>query len=30
VAFAKIGSGSLGGKGRGLAFMHKLIAQEDL
>ncbi|MBN1424768.1 histidine kinase [Candidatus Fermentibacteria bacterium] len=30
VAFAKIGSGSLGGKGRGLAFMHKLLAQEDV
>jgi DNA-binding NarL/FixJ family response regulator len=30
VAFAKIGSGSLGGKGRGLAFMHKLLAQEKL
>ena len=29
VAFAKIGSGSIGGKGRGLAFMHKLIAQEE-
>jgi len=27
-AFAKIGSGSLGGKGRGLAFMHKLLAHE--
>jgi CheY-like chemotaxis protein len=27
VAFAKIGSGSLGGKGRGLAFMHKLLAR---
>jgi hypothetical protein len=27
VAFAKIGEGSLGGKGRGLAFMHKLLAQ---
>ena len=30
VAFAKVGSGSLGGKGRGLAFMQKLLAQEDL
>lgn len=30
VAFAKIGHGSLGGKGRGLAFMHKLLAQEDV
>jgi CheY-like chemotaxis protein len=30
VAFAKIGNGSLGGKGRGLAFMHKLLAQEKL
>jgi len=29
VAFAKIGSGSLGGKGRGLAFMHKLLATEQ-
>jgi len=27
-AFAKIGSGSLGGKGRGLAFMHKILARE--
>jgi hypothetical protein len=27
VAFAKIGSGSLGGKGRGLAFMHKQLSQ---
>ena len=27
-AFAKIGSGSLGGKGRGLAFMHKILAHE--
>ncbi len=26
VAFAKVGSGSLGGKGRGLAFVHKLLA----
>ena len=26
VAFARIGTGSLGGKGRGLAFMHKLLA----
>jgi CheY-like chemotaxis protein len=30
VTFAKVGSGSLGGKGRGLAFMQKLLAQEDL
>ena len=30
VAFAKIGSGSLGGKGRGLAFMHKLLAKGTL
>jgi hypothetical protein len=30
VAFARIGSGSLGGKGRGLAFMHKLLATHDL
>jgi DNA-binding response OmpR family regulator len=29
-AFAKIGAGSLGGKGRGLAFMHKLLAQDRL
>lgn len=29
-AFAKIGSGSLGGKGRGLAFMHKILAKEML
>jgi CheY-like chemotaxis protein len=29
-AFAKIGTGSLGGKGRGLAFMHKLLAREEL
>jgi CheY-like chemotaxis protein len=29
-AFSKIGSGSLGGKGRGLAFMHKLLAREVL
>lgn len=27
VAFAKIGSGSLGGKGRGLAFVHKLLSK---
>jgi len=27
-AFAKIGSGSLGGKGRGLAFAHKILATE--
>ncbi len=26
VAFARIGTGSLGGKGRGLAFMHKVLA----
>jgi DNA-binding NarL/FixJ family response regulator len=30
VAFARIGTGSLGGKGRGLAFMHKLLASGDL
>jgi hypothetical protein len=30
VAFARVGTGSLGGKGRGLAFMHKLLASEDL
>ena len=29
-AFSKIGSGSLGGKGRGLAFMHKILARERL
>lgn len=29
-AFAKIGSGSLGGKGRGLAFMHKQLAHEGV
>jgi CheY-like chemotaxis protein len=28
VAFAKIGSGSLGGKGRGLAFVQKLLTKE--
>lgn len=28
VAFARIGTGSLGGKGRGLAFMHKLLAYD--
>lgn len=30
VAFAKVGSGSLGGKGRGLAFMHKLLAYDEV
>ncbi|MCD4748922.1 MAG: hypothetical protein K8R59_06055 [Thermoanaerobaculales bacterium] len=30
VAFARIGAGSLGGKGRGLAFMHKLLAYDDV
>ncbi|MDR3670994.1 MAG: PEP/pyruvate-binding domain-containing protein [Holophaga sp.] len=30
VTFAKMGSGSLGGKGRGLAFMQKLLALEDM
>ncbi len=30
VAFAKLGSGSLGGKGRGLAFVHKLLAQTQV
>jgi hypothetical protein len=30
VTFAKMGSGSLGGKGRGLAFMQKVLALEDL
>jgi CheY-like chemotaxis protein len=29
-AFAKIGTGSLGGKGRGLAFMHKILASDVL
>jgi CheY-like chemotaxis protein len=29
-AFSKIGSGSLGGKGRGLAFMHKMLARHAL
>jgi CheY-like chemotaxis protein len=29
-AFSKIGTGSLGGKGRGLAFMHKMLAREVL
>ena len=28
VAFAKIGKGSLGGKGRGLAFLQKILARE--
>ncbi|MCU0303526.1 MAG: hypothetical protein MUC56_05675 [Thermoanaerobaculales bacterium] len=28
-AFSKIGSGSLGGKGRGLAFMHKLLSRSS-
>jgi len=30
VAFSKIGSGSLGGKGRGLAFLQKLLSQERI
>jgi len=30
VAFSRIGTGSLGGKGRGLAFMHRLLAQKRL
>jgi hypothetical protein len=30
VTFAKMGTGSLGGKGRGLAFMQKLLAMEGL
>ncbi len=30
VSFAKVGEGSLGGKGRGLAFMHKLLSQERI
>ena len=30
VAFAKIGSGSLGGKGRGLAFAQKLLTNESI
>jgi hypothetical protein len=29
-AFSKIGTGSLGGKGRGLAFMHKILARDVL
>ncbi|MEJ2581113.1 MAG: PEP/pyruvate-binding domain-containing protein, partial [Acidobacteriota bacterium] len=29
-AFSKIGTGSLGGKGRGLAFMHKILARQVL
>ncbi len=29
-SFSKVGNGSLGGKGRGLAFMHKLLAQGNL
>ncbi len=28
--FSRIGSGSLGGKGRGLAFMNKLLARQEL
>ncbi len=30
VVFSRIGSGSLGGKGRGLAFVNKLLAQRNL
>ena len=30
VGFARIGNGSLGGKGRGLAFMHKLLAENRI
>jgi len=30
VIFAKIGSGSMGGKGRGLAFVNKLLAQKKV
>ena len=30
VSFARIGWGSLGGKGRGLAFLHKLLAQDRI
>jgi DNA-binding NarL/FixJ family response regulator len=30
VAFAKIGSGSLGGKGRGLAFVQRLLSEERI
>ncbi len=30
VAFSKLGSASLGGKGRGLAFMHKLLAEKPM
>ncbi|MHC5037318.1 MAG: PEP/pyruvate-binding domain-containing protein [Planctomycetota bacterium] len=30
IAFAKIGSGSMGGKGRGLAFIHKLLASDHM
>jgi CheY-like chemotaxis protein len=30
VAFAKIGAGSLGGKGRGLAFVQRLLSQERI
>ncbi len=30
VAFAKIGSGSMGGKGRGLAYMHKMLASKPI
>ena len=30
VTFAKVGAGSMGGKGRGLAFMQKLLAREEL
>ncbi len=30
VAFAKLGGGSLGGKGRGLAFVHKLLSRGEV
>jgi hypothetical protein len=30
VGFARIGNGSLGGKGRGLAFMHKLLGENRI
>jgi DNA-binding NarL/FixJ family response regulator len=30
IAFAKIGSGSLGGKGRGLAFVQRLLSEERI
>ncbi|MHC4779672.1 MAG: PEP/pyruvate-binding domain-containing protein, partial [Planctomycetota bacterium] len=30
VSFAKIGTGSMGGKGRGLAFLHRLLASDHM